>query len=166
MIIKKILKIICLILINNFLSTTRFFSLKRTLLTLSGLSIGKNTKVVGPISIGTCATLIIGDNCWIGKNLSVHGNGTVNIGNNCDLAPDVTFVTGSHEIGEEDRRAGLGIAFDIKVEDGCWIGVKSTIVGNTVIGKGVIIGACSLVNKNVVPNVVIAGVPARELKKL
>lgn len=164
--IKKIFRIVALFIINTFLSTTRFFSLKRFLLNISGIKIGKDTKVVGPIHIGSVAQVVIGKDCWIGSGFKVYGNGVVVIGNKCDLGPDVAFVTGSHEIGPEERRAGAGISFSLSVESGCWIGARVTIVGNTTVGRSSIIGAASLVNKDIASNVIAFGSPAKEFKNL
>ena len=162
----KILRKFCLFLINTFLSTTKFFKLKKLLLEISGISIGENSKIVGPIKIGTVASLKIGKDCWIGSGLKIYGNGNVVIGDRCDLAPDISFVTGSHEIGDSNRRAGKGISYNIEVSNDCWIGARATIVGNIYINNSAIIGTFSLVNKNVLENTIVAGIPAKVIKVL
>lgn len=163
---KKITRKVSLLFINTFFSTTNFFRIKNALLRISGISVGKNSKIVGPIKMGTVASLTIGDDCWIGSGLRIYGNGTVLIGDRCDLAPDISFVTGSHEIGDANRRAGQGISFKIAVADGCWIGARVTVVGNIHINAGAIVGTSSLVNKNVSQNAVVAGVPAKVINEL
>ena len=165
-ILHKIFRKLCLLFINSFLSTTRYFKLKRILMKFSGINIGKDTKVVGPIYIGSIAKLIVGENCWIGSGIKVYGNGVVIIGSNCDIAPDVAFITGSHEIGSIKRRAGKGLDYEIVIEDGCWIGARATIMGDVIISNSTIIGASSLVNKSIPPNVIAGGVPVKILKNL
>lgn len=162
----KIIRKISLSLINTFLCTTNFFKLKRFLLKLSGINVGKNTKVVGPVSIGTVASLNIGKNCWIGSGLKIYGNGKVTIGDNCDFAPDISFVTGSHEIGDESRRAGNGTSFEVIIKNSCWVGARVTLLGNITLEESSIVGTCSLVNKSVPKNTIVAGVPAKKIKKL
>ena len=142
----------------------RYYGIKRRLLCWAGIDIGKGTKIVGPIIV--YGDLTIGQNTWIGTGLTIHGNGTVIIGSNCDIAPDVTFLTGSHEFGDAARRAGEGVKFQLIVNDGTWIGARSTLVGNIEIGKSCVIGACACVNKSFMGNVLIAGVPAKEIKRL
>lgn len=164
--IKKVFRIVALFIINAFLSATRFFSLKRFLLNISGIKIGKDTKVVGPIYIGSVAQVVIGEDCWIGSGFKVYGNGVVVIGDKCDFGPDVAFVTGSHEMGPAERRAGTGISFSLSVESGCWIGARVTIVGNTTVGKSSVIGTTSLVNKDIGSNVIAFGSPAKVFKNL
>lgn len=155
-----------LFLVNNIFKGTHYFNIKYYLLNFAGIIIGKGTKVVGPIYIGSVAKLKIGENCWVNKNFSVEGNGEVHIGNNCDLAPDVCFLTGSHEIGNFKKRAGKGITWNYKVGDGTWIGAKVTILNGIEIGEGVIIGATSLVNSYCKSNHVYVGTPARQIKNL
>ena len=150
--------------INCFLSTTHFFKIKRKLLNFAGFRIGKNTKIVGPIFI--TSDLEIGDDCWIGREFSCYGNGSVKIGNNCDIAPNVSFLTGGHKIGNENRRAGEGESYNIVIEDAVWIGSRATVIKNIVIGKASVVAACACVVNNVKANTLVGGVPAKEIKKL
>ena len=150
--------------INHLLSGTRCFNIKRSLLRAVGYKIGEGTKIVGPLY--NTGELNIGKNCWIGKNLIVNGNGIVNIGDNCDIAPEVTFLTGGHEIGDSVRRAGKGEKYTIVVGNGTWIGARSTIGRNVNIGESCVIAACSCVMKDVNSNLLVGGVPAKEIKKI
>lgn len=145
-------------------SKAKYFEKKRRLLIAAGVEIGEGTKVVGPIY--PHGNLIIGKNCWIGKNLVVNGIGTVVIGDNCDIAPEVTFQTGGHEIGSEERRAGTGIIFNQSVGSGSWIGGRVTILNNSTIGKSCVVAGCACVVKSVPDNTVVGGVPAKVLKRL
>ena len=164
--VSKISRKVCLFIINNFFSTTRYFKLKRYLLNFSGIKVGKDTKVVAPLYLGTVATLTIGEGCWIGSGLNIYGNGNVVIGDRCDIAPDVSFVTGSHEMGGVERRAGKGVSYEIKIENGCWIGARVTILGDVTISNSSVIGTCSLVNKSIAASVIAAGVPAKIVKNI
>lgn len=155
-----------LFLINNFLNGTRFFGLKRKLLNSCGIHIGKNTKIVGPFKVSNCSEISIGKNCWIGADFTVFGDGKAEIGNNCDFAPEVALLTGSHEMGNEERRAGKGILFKIKIGDGCWFGARSSVVGNIEVADMAVVGTGALVNKNVMGNTIVAGVPAKVIKEL
>lgn len=156
----------CLFLVNVVFKGTnsRFFVIKRKLLIAAGHDIGKGTKVVGPVEWH--GKMKIGENCWIGKNCKINGDGTVAIGNCCDLGPEVTFQTGGHEIGSEERRAGTGRVFHQMVGDGVWIGGRSTICNDTIIGNGCVIAACACVVKSVDNNMLVGGVPAHIIRRL
>lgn len=151
-------------LINKVYVGTKSFEKKRTLMMKLGHEIGQGTKVVGPVFC--TGKMIVGENCWLGKNLFVNGNGTVKIGNNCDIAPEVAFQTGGHEIGNADRRAGKGIKYDISVGNGCWIGARSTILGGVHISDGCVVAACACVCKDTEEDSLVGGVPARMIKKI
>lgn len=153
--------------VNVLLAGTKAknFEKKRRLLNrLDNFEIGEGTKVVGPIEV--LGHLKTGKNCWIGKNLQVNGNGTVTIGDNCDLGPEITFQTGGHEIGDATRRAGEGITMNQTVGSGTWIGGRTTIVNNVIIGGGCVIAGCACVTKDVQPNTLVGGVPAKLIQEL
>lgn len=151
-------------LVNKKCVGTRCFDRKLKALRRGGYKIGDNTKIVGPVFI--TADLEIGANCWIGKDFEAQGNGKIIIGDNCDIAPNVIINTGGHQIGDNTRRAGEGRITNITVGEGTWIGVRTTILNDTNIGKGNVIAAGSVVIKSSNDNVLLAGVPAKEKKKL
>ena len=162
--INGIKRITSLFLVNHFFRGTKYFKIKRKLLNLGGFQVGEGTKVVGPIEC--TGHLIVGKDCWIGKNLKVNGNGTVTIGDNCDIAPEVTFQTGGHLIGDETRRAGEGVIFNQSVGSGTWIGGRSTILNGTNIGKSCMIAGCACVIKDIPDNSLAGGVPAKIIRNL
>lgn len=157
-------KRIIFFIINHFLSGTKFFELKRTLLNCCGFKVGRGSRIVGPMFVST--KLTIGSDCWIGKNFICNGNGSVTIGNNCDIGPEVTFQTGGHKIGGAERRAGVGVRFNQTVGNGTWICGRSTIIGETIVGNSCVIAGCACVTKDVPDNTLVGGVPAKEIRKL
>lgn len=157
-------KICVTYIVNHFLAGTYAFSLKRRLLKSIGYEIGENSKIVGPIY--NTGKLVIGSNTWIGRNFTVEGNGRVHIGDNCDIAPEVAFQTGGHLLGNENRRAGKGVAYNIEVGNGTWMGARSTVVGNTKIGTGCFVTACACVAEDIENNNMVGGVPAKVIRKL
>lgn len=141
------------------------FEKKRRLLNrLDNFDIGEGTKIVGPVEV--LGHLKVGKDTWIGKNLIVNGNGTVTIGDNCDLGPEITFQTGGHEIGDAARRAGKGVVLNQTVGSGTWIGGRTTVVNQVTIGVGCVITACACVVKDIQPNTLAGGVPAKIIREL
>ncbi len=126
-----------------------FIEIKRKLLDDIGIKVGEGTVIVGPI--------LCTGNLMIGKNLLINGNGTVLIGDNCDIAPEVTFNTGGHKIGNCNRRAGEGENYTQIVGNGVLIGGRSTIFNNTIIGNSSVIAGCSCVVKDVPENSLVGG---------
>ena len=159
-------RLICFFIINHFLGGTNpcFCAGKRLLLSSIGCHVGRGTTIVGPIMV--YGTISIGENCWINRDFTVHGNGHVVIGNNCDIAPEVSILTGGHAIGGPLRRAGSGERYTIRIGNGVWVGARSTILGNTVVGDSSVIAACACVNKDIPPNSLVGGIPARLIRIL
>ena len=156
----KVARPVGLFFVNHFLKGTHFFGAKRALLRLGGIDVGADAKVVGPLHIGSVARLAIGRGSWVGKNLKVDGNGSVVIGVRADVAPQVTFSTGGHEIGPHERRAGAGKRFEQQVGDGCWVGTHVVFVGDLYVGEGTVVAAGSVVTGDCPADVLVAGVPA------
>ena len=150
--------------VNKTYAGTKKWEQKRKILNGIGHEIGENSKVVGPVILQ--GKLHVGKDTYVNRGFALYGLGEVFIGDNCDIAPDVTFLTGSHKIGDKSRRAGEGTTENITVGNGTWICAKSTIVGGVKIGNGVVIAAGAVVTKDVPDNVLVGGVPAKIIRKL
>jgi acetyltransferase-like isoleucine patch superfamily enzyme len=150
----------------SILPDTRLYRFKAFLLRLRGFQIGNNVRVVSSVKI-KLKHLSVGDNTFIGhETLIIGGDVLVQIGQNVDIAPRCVIVTGTHEIGDSTHRAGKGKSLNIIIGDGTWIGANSTILGGVCIGQGCIIAAGSLVCENIDNNCLVAGVPAKVIRKL
>lgn len=103
---------------------------------------------------------------FLNNNVFISGNETISIGCNVYIAFDVLITTNSHEIGTESQRATGNIYSPVTIEDGVWIGARSTILPGVVIKKGCVIAAGSVVNRDCEPNGLYAGVPAKRIKDL
>ena len=124
---------------------------------------------IGPSSyIGytTDKKLAIGEGSYTNVRCFFDMCDNIDIGSNCCISFNVTFATGTHQIGTSFKRGGGGISSPIKVSDGCWIGANVTILPGVTIGKGCIIGAGSVVTKDCEPNSIYVGAPAKLLRKL
>jgi maltose O-acetyltransferase len=146
-----------------FLPSSRFFGLKRFLLSLTGAKLGSNVRVMRIRVAGV--KLIVGNNTFIGdETLIMGGDSIVTIGQNCDISSRVNIIAGTHEIGTINQAAGKGYSEDIIIGNGVWVGFGVTILHGVKIGEGCIIAAGAVVNRDFPSGVLIAGVPA-EIKK-
>ncbi|MDX6914048.1 DapH/DapD/GlmU-related protein [Pectobacterium carotovorum] len=150
-------------MLHSILPTSRFFSLRRLLLKLVKVHVGDNVCYCGGGGVYGNGEVLLGNNVWLSPNVSIYSNvmAIVTIKDNCDIGHEVSFITGSHEIGGSERRAGKGTAASITVEEGCWIGARAVILGGVTIGQGAIVAAGSVVTDDVPPNSLVAGVPAK-----
>ncbi len=111
--------------------------------------------------------MVIGDHTWIGQGCFLHGAGTITIGTAVGIGPNVTILTSVHEEGPRHRPILSGpLRFgEIVVEDGSDIGVGAILLPGVRIGEGAIIGAGSVVTKDIPAFSVAAGNPARVLRE-
>ena len=93
-------------------------------------------------------------------------SGTIEIGEYTFFGPNVTIIAGTHDhtqFGINRMKSIPSYGQDVKIGDGVWIGSNSTIVGPCIIGDNAVIAAGSVVTKNVKPNTIVSGVPARTI---
>ena len=150
------------------LPPSHFFLFRRYCLKMGSVDVGKKTSICGHGWLYGRGPLSVGNDTWlsVGVIFYTHLEAPIMIGSNCDIGPSVEFITGSHKVGTSLRRAGKGIAKPIVVNDGCWIGAGSRILGGVNIGAGTIVASGSVVICDIPENVLVAGVPAIVKKKL
>ncbi len=133
---------------------------------LYGCSIGDNTKVGTFVEIQKNAS--IGSNCKISSHTFICEG--VHIGNNVFVGHNVTFINDKHPRaanpdGTMQTEADWKV-IETFIKDGASIGSSSTIMCGITIGENAIVGAGAVVTKDVPPNTVVAGVPAKVIRKL
>jgi maltose O-acetyltransferase len=150
-------------LILGALPSTRFFPLKCKLLSISGVDIQPTARLCSSLRILTSGRLVIGADTFIGHEVLISGgDSSIIVGNYCDIAPRVTIVSGGHEVaGTGLRAAGPGNSKPIVIEDGVWIGAGSIILGGVRIGQHSVIGAGSVVVRDIPPYSVAFGSPCQ-----
>ena len=154
-------------IISSFLPPVKFNKLICFLAGRSGINMEKNVSISSGLKLYGAGKIIVGENSWIGLENKFYANypATISIGKNCDIGPGVKFITGTHEIGSANRRAGKDTVGDITIEDGVWIGANAVILPSVTIGRGSLVAAGSVVIKSVYPNnSLIAGNPAKIVK--
>lgn len=110
------------------------------------------------------ASLTIGDNTYITASSVIHCATSISIGRDCAIAWGTTILdTDFHTIIYEDGKQN-SISKPIKIGNKVWIGCNCTILKGVTIGDNCVIAANSLVNRDVPPNSLVAGNPARVIK--
>lgn len=110
--------------------------------------------------------LEMGVNSFINYDCIMLNNAMVKLGDNVLVGPKVSFYTAIHPIDAKQREQWLVYAKPITVEDNVWIGGSATILGGVTISKNAIVGAGAVVTKDVEPNTIVVGNPARVLRKI
>lgn len=109
---------------------------------------------------------IIGEKTFINHNAYLMDGAEIKIGDNCFIGPNCGMYTAAHPIFFEERNKGLEKALPINIGDNVWIGGDVTILPGASIGNNSVIGAKSLVTKDIPANVVAFGNPCRVIRKI
>ncbi len=108
--------------------------------------------------------ITIGRRTFINMGCSFQDWGGISIGNDCLIGHNCTICTVNHS-QDPDRRGDMTCA-PVTIGDKVWIGANVTILPGVIIGDGAIIAAGAVVSKNVQSKTIVAGVPAKEIKKI
>jgi acetyltransferase-like isoleucine patch superfamily enzyme len=110
--------------------------------------------------------ILIGNNVGIAQNCFIQVRGKVVIGNYVIFGPNVSIFSENHNFNNPDMSISMQgeSRKGVTIEDGVWIGTRSVILDGVTIGKNSIVAAGSVVTKNVPPNTIYGGVPAKLLK--
>jgi acetyltransferase-like isoleucine patch superfamily enzyme len=113
---------------------------------------------------------IIGDDVYIADDLIIveelAERGNITIGHRVSIAPRVTLVTSSHPNRARIRGFAPVSQGPIIIEEDAWLGAGCVILPGVRIGKGAVVGANSVVSRDVPPLHVVAGQPARTVREL
>jgi acetyltransferase-like isoleucine patch superfamily enzyme len=141
----------------------RFIVLKIFLKHLGNTSL----RIRDGVSIHVPEKVSIGGHTTLNEFVVIDGSGQVDIGNWVRIAHGASILSSDHEfknrkmpIAKQELRLGR-----IVIEDDVWIGAGAKILRGIKIGKGSIVGAGAVVTKDVLPYTIVAGVPAKVIKK-
>ena len=121
--------------------------------------------IVAPFWCDYGYNIEIGENFYSNHNLTILDCAKVTFGDNVFLGPNCSFYTAEHPIDTEIRNKGFEYAKPIKIGNNVWIGGSVTILSGVTIGSNVVIGAGAIVKKDIPDNCVVAGVPAKVIRK-
>ncbi len=143
-------------------SKIRVFYLSKV---LDILPYDSQSKIEDKVYISDCSNIKIGRNCRINENVFIQG---AFIGNDVLIAPNCSLLSVSHI--HKDKKTPIIQQGETKpnppiIEDNVWIGRNVVVLPGVTISKGSIIGAGAIVNKDVEPYSIYAGVPAKLIKR-
>lgn len=149
----------------SLLPISRMHVFKSKLLRWAGLKVGQKVRIWSTAKFYS-PYIEIGDNVFISFNVQLFANetGPIKIGNNCSLGTDVIVVTGTHHPGTSENRTGPGCAKPITIEDGVRISTRAMLLEGVRVGRGAHVAAGAVVIRDVPPNTLVGGVPAKVLK--
>ncbi len=108
----------------------------------------------------------VGDNFYANYGLTILDVGKVTIGDNVQIAPNVSIYTAGHPIHPQSRNSGYEYGLPVTIGSNVWIGGNVVILPGVTIGDNAVIGAGSVVRRDIPDSVVAAGNPCEILREI
>ena len=128
-------------------------------------SCGKNVWIVPPMKLAVGKYISIGEGCYFNAGTTFIDDWKIEIGRDCLFGPNVTICTTGHPVSPKHRMEGM-YSFPVKIGNMCWIGANTIILPGVTIGDNSVIGAGSVVTKDIPANVVAFGSPCHVYREI
>ena len=148
----------------NFSDRSDFEKISRIVKKLLGKS--ENAFINPPFYCDYGSHIEVGKNFFANYNCTIIDVAKVTIGDNCQMAPNVAIYTAGHPVHPVSRNSLYEYGISVTIGDNVWIGGNTVILSGVHIGSNTVIGAGSVVTKDIPDWVVAAGNPCRVIKKI
>lgn len=128
-------------------------------------NVGENVWIVPPLTAAVGKYVSIGEGTYANMNLTLIDDWKITIGKNVLIGPNVTLCTTGHPIHPKHRAGGM-YSFPVTVEDNVWLGANVVVLPGVTIGENSVIGAGSVVTKDIPANVVAFGSPCKVYREI
>ena len=127
-----------------------------------GARIGKGVRIQGGARIWQPWKLSIGDFSWIDGGVSLYSADSITIGANAVVSEGAFICTASHDVTSETFKLATK---PITIGDGAWVASRAIVLPGVSVGEGAVVAAGAVVTHDVEPWTIVAGNPAKVVKK-
>jgi acetyltransferase-like isoleucine patch superfamily enzyme len=132
---------------------------------LTGKKIEDGFSLIPPFYTTGGTEITVGRNVFINQNCTFYDLGGIDIGDDVMIGPNVSLITSGHPLKPSERRVGV-TAKPIVIERNVWIAAGAIVIGGVTIGEGSVVAAGAVVTKDVPPNTMVGGNPARVIREI
>jgi acetyltransferase-like isoleucine patch superfamily enzyme len=132
---------------------------------LIGSKVHDSFSLIPPFYTTGGENIRVGCNVFINQNCTMYDLGGIDIADDVMIGPNVSIITSSHPLEPSKRRAFV-IAKPIVIERNVWIAAGVTIIGGVRVGENSVVAAGSVVTRDVPPNTLVGGNPARVIRSI
>jgi acetyltransferase-like isoleucine patch superfamily enzyme len=132
---------------------------------LIGKKVDDSFLLIPPFYTTGGADIRVGRNVFVNQNCTFYDLGGLDIADDVMIGPNVSIITSSHPL-EPSRRRDAVLAKPIVIERNVWIAAGATIIGGVTIGENAVVAAGSVVTRDVPPNTLVGGNPARVIRSI
>jgi acetyltransferase-like isoleucine patch superfamily enzyme len=132
---------------------------------LIGKKVDESFLLIPPFYTAGGDEIRVGRNVFVNQNCTFYDLGGLDIADDVMIGPNVNIITAGHPL-EPSRRRAATIGRPIVIEKGVWIAAAAIIVGGVTVGENSVVAAGSVVTKDVPPNALVGGNPARFIRSI
>jgi acetyltransferase-like isoleucine patch superfamily enzyme len=132
---------------------------------LVGKTVDDSFCLIPPFYTESGVNIRVGRNVFVNQNCTFYDLGGLDIADDVMIGPNVSIITTGHPIEPSQRRTGV-TARPVMIERNVWIAAGVTIIGGVTIGENAVVAAGSVVTKDVPPNTLVGGNPARVIRSI
>jgi acetyltransferase-like isoleucine patch superfamily enzyme len=131
---------------------------------LIGKKVDESFLLIPPFYTAGGDEIRVGRNVFVNQNCTFYDLGGLDIGDDVMIAPNVSLITAGHPLEPSQRRTTIGRP--IVIGKNVWIAAGATVIGGVTVGDNSVIAAGSVVTKDVPPNTLVGGNPARVIRPI
>ncbi len=132
---------------------------------LIGREVDASFMLVPPFYTTGGADIRVGRNVFVNQNCTFYDLGGLDIADDVMIGPNVSLITSGHPLEPSERRDFV-VARPILIERNVWIAAGATIIGGVTVGENSVVAAGSVVTRDVPPNILVGGNPARVIRSI
>jgi acetyltransferase-like isoleucine patch superfamily enzyme len=132
---------------------------------LAGQKVGDHFRLIPPFYTDCGKNIRVGARVFISQNCTFYALAEISIGDDVMVGPNVSLITSEHPVAPSRRRTHL-LGRPITIDNGVWIAAGATVIGGVTIGENSVVAAGSVVTRDVPPNTLVGGNPARVIRSI
>lgn len=132
---------------------------------LIGKKVDESFSLIPPFYTAGGDEIRIGRNVFVNQNCTFYDLGGLDIADDVMIGPNVSIITAGHPL-EPSRRHNATVGKPIVIEKNVWIAAGATIIGGVTVGENSVVAAGSVVTRDVPPNTLVGGNPARVIRSI
>jgi acetyltransferase-like isoleucine patch superfamily enzyme len=127
------------------------------------MNVGKHVSIKRGLRARKPANITLGDYVSIGCNVILQAHAPIYIGDFTKISPGVIIVTASHDVSKRDF-SRVRTTSPVNIGRNCWLGAGAIVLPGVTIGDGTVVGAGSVVTRDLPKDMICVGVPSKPLK--
>jgi len=132
---------------------------------LTGRKVDDRFRLIPPFYTAYGLEIRVGNRVFINQNCTIYDLAEISIGDDVMIGPNVSIISAGHPVAPSQRSACV-VGKPIVIERNVWIAAGATIVGGVTVGENSVVAAGSVVTRDVPPNTLVGGNPARVIRSI